>query len=98
MKWFYNVLSWHFACLAVALFVLGSTAFTAQVMANSPPPTTSSVSQDPPPPPQPQPVPVNCGSCSDTGFPSDDCPYICSNSVAGCPICCGPGISCDYND
>lgn len=41
MKWFYNVLSWHFACLAVALFVLGSTAFTAKVAANSPPPPTT---------------------------------------------------------
>lgn len=41
MKWFCNVLSWHFACLALALLVLGSTAITAKVAADSPPPSTS---------------------------------------------------------
>jgi len=40
MQWFYNVLSWHFACLALALLVLGITPLAGRVMANSPPATT----------------------------------------------------------
>lgn len=36
MQWFYNVLSWHFACLALALLVLGITPLAGRVMANSP--------------------------------------------------------------
>jgi hypothetical protein len=49
MRWFYNVVSWHLACLALALFVLGTTALTAKVTANSPPPPTTSIGGSPPP-------------------------------------------------
>lgn len=40
MRWFFNVLSWHFACMALALLVLGSIPLAANVMADSPPLTT----------------------------------------------------------
>lgn len=40
MRWLFNVLSWNFTCLALALLVLGSIPFAAKVMADSPPPTT----------------------------------------------------------
>lgn len=41
MRWLFNVLSWHFACLALALLLLRITPLAAKVMADSPPPTTS---------------------------------------------------------
>lgn len=43
MRWFYNVASWNLACFALALFMLGTTALTAKVTANSPPPPTTSI-------------------------------------------------------
>lgn len=85
MKWFCNVLSWHFACLALALLVLGSTVLTAKVAADSPPLTTA---QDPPPPP-PDPPPNMVCSCDDPGY----CPY-CPCCQDAPPFLCDQGSGC----
>ena len=58
MQWFYNVLSWHFACMALALLVLGITPLTAKVRGDNPPPTTSIGSS-----------PGPCGGCSGNNGP-----------------------------
>ncbi len=72
MRWFCNVLSWHFACLALALLVLGITPLAVKVMADNPPPTTSVGNS------------ILCGDCVPTPFSDDEC--ICTGYDGG--YCC----------
>lgn len=82
MTWFCKVLSWHLACLALALLMLGMTVITAKVAADGPPPSTPSCG--------------GSGCCCENCPPFIDCEDCgCVNPPGG--DCTGNPYPCSYN-